>query len=65
MAASGEATPSPNPEAESARIAVVTALRTRADALFEDDRRLKLSAMLKAAGVTIRRIHASMGSVRR
>jgi hypothetical protein len=53
---SDQAARSPNPAAEAARIAVATALRARADALFEDDRRLKLSPMLKAAGVSIRRI---------
>lgn len=62
-ATSGELATGPNPAAEDARIAVATALRTRADRLFEDDRRLKLDPMLKAAGVSIRRALAS--SVRR
>jgi hypothetical protein len=44
-------------------MAVAAALRTRATALFADDRRLKLRPMLKAAGVSIRR--ASAGSARR
>lgn len=44
----------PNLAAEGARIAVAAALRTRATALFEDDRRLWLSPMLKSAGVAIR-----------
>jgi hypothetical protein len=47
--------PVPNPAAEAVRIAVASDLRSRADALFEDDRRLKLTPMLKAAGVSIRR----------
>jgi hypothetical protein len=46
----------PNPAAEGARLAVATALRARAAALFEDDRRLKLAPLLKAAGVSIRRL---------
>ena len=50
-----QVTPDPNPTAEAARIAVAADLRTRAAALFEDDRRLKLSPMLKTAGVSIRR----------
>jgi hypothetical protein len=41
------------------RIAVASDLRSRADALFEDDRRLKLTPMLKAAGVSIRQTHVS------
>ena len=49
-----QATSGPNPAAEGARIAVATALRTRAAALFEDDRRLWLSPMLKSAGVAVR-----------
>jgi hypothetical protein len=61
----GQAAPGPNPAAEEARIAVATAVRTRGDALFVDDRRLKLSPMLKAAGVSIRRPPVSAGSVRR
>jgi hypothetical protein len=60
--ATGEA-PVANPAAEGARMAVAAALRTRATALFADDRRLKLRPMLKAAGVSIRR--ASAGSARR
>ena len=54
-----------NPAAEGARLAVAADLRTRADALFEDDRRLKISPMLKATGVSIRRIPVSAGSVGR
>jgi hypothetical protein len=53
-AAPDQATPRPNPAAEAARIAVATALRARAHALFEDDRRLDLSPVLRAAGVSIR-----------
>jgi hypothetical protein len=67
---SGQTTPSsdpapPNPAAETARIAVSTALNARAAVLFEDDRRLKLSPMLKAAGVSIRPTPVSTGPVRR
>jgi hypothetical protein len=51
--------PVPNPAAEAVRIAVASDLRSRADALFEDDRRLKLTPMLKAAGVSIRQTHVS------
>jgi hypothetical protein len=51
----GQAEPAPNPTAEAARAAVSTALRVRATALFEDDRRLQLNPMLKAAGVSVRR----------
>ncbi|MFI4963730.1 MAG: hypothetical protein ACHP9T_00045 [Caulobacterales bacterium] len=65
LAPPGQATPGPNLAAETARIAVVAALHTRAAALFEADRRLKLSPMLKAAGVSIRRIVDSAGSARR
>ncbi len=61
----GQAPPDPNPAAEAARIAVATAMRARADALFETDRRLKLSPMLRAAGVSIRLIPSSAGSVGR
>ena len=61
----GQATPAPNPAAEAARLAVATALNTRAAALFEADRRLKLSPMLKAAGVSIRKTQVSATSVRR
>ena len=59
------ATPGPNPAAEDARTAVATALRARADGLFEDDRRLKLSPMLKAAGVSVRRIQVPAAPRRR
>ena len=59
------ATPGPNPAAEDARTAVATALRARADGLFEDDRRLKLSPMLKAAGVSVRRIQIPAAPRRR
>jgi hypothetical protein len=44
----------PNPTAEAARLAVVTALTNRSTALFEADRRLKLKPMLKAAAVSYR-----------
>jgi hypothetical protein len=49
------APPAPNPAAEAVRTDVTAMLRSRADALFEDDRRLKLDPMLKAAGVRVRR----------
>ena len=58
-------TPGPNPAAEDARATIATALRARADALFEDDRQLKLRPMLKAAGVSVRRIASSAGLARR
>jgi hypothetical protein len=58
-----QATPAKSPAAEDARTALVTDLRARADALFENDRRLVLSSMLKAAGVRVRRIRVSAGSV--
>lgn len=61
----GEAAAGPNPAAEGVRVAVTTALRTKAAALFDDDRRLKLGPMLKAAGVSIRRTPLSAPSVRR
>jgi hypothetical protein len=61
----GQAKLGPNPAAEAARIAVATALSTRASALFEADRRFKLTPMLTAAGVSIRRPPNSVGSVRR
>jgi hypothetical protein len=64
-ATAGQPAPGPNPTAEAARIAVTTDLRTRATALFEADRRLKLTPMLKAAGVSIRRAPASAVPVRR
>ena len=60
-----QAAPGANLAAEGVRIAVATALRARADALFEDDRRLTLSPMLKAAGVSVRQVTVSAGSVRR
>jgi hypothetical protein len=63
--APGPTAPPPDPVAEAVRVAVSTILRARADALFEDDRRLKLDPMLKAAGVTVRRIQVSAGLVRR
>ena len=47
--------PNSSPEAESARATLAAALHDRSAALFEDDRRLKLDPMLKAAGVSIRR----------
>jgi len=49
----------PSPEAEDARTAVVAALRARADTLFDDDRRLELDPILKAAGVSVRKIAVS------
>ena len=56
--------PGPNLAAEDVRVTVVTALRARTDALFADDRRLKLSPMLKAAGVSVRGVSVSAGSAR-
>lgn len=64
-AASGPAAPGPNPAAEAARMTIATALRARAGALFEDDRRLKLAPMLKAAGVSVRRPATSAKPLRR
>jgi hypothetical protein len=64
-AATGPATSGSNPAAESARIAVVTALNSQATALFEADRRLKLTPILRAAGVSIRRTPVSASPVRR
>ncbi len=60
-----QAAPGSTPAAEAARIAVATGLRSRADALFEDDRRLKLNPMLKAAGVRVLRFPISTDSARR
>lgn len=40
-----------HPAAEAARIALATTLRARASAIFDTDRRLKLTPMLRAAGV--------------
>lgn len=54
-----------NPAAEAVRADVTAALRDRADVLFEDDRRLKLDPMLKAAGVRIRRARVAAGADRR
>ncbi len=51
----------PNSAAEAARAALADALNTRAAALFDDDRRLKVDPMLKATGVTIRRAVLSAG----
>jgi hypothetical protein len=65
VAAPDQTAPGPNPMAEGARTAVAATLRARADALFEDDRRLNLSPILKAAGVSVRRISVSTGPVRR
>ncbi len=59
QAAPVQAAPGPNPAAEGVRTDVTATLRTRADGLFEDDRRLKLDPMLKAAGVRIRRVSVS------
>lgn len=64
-ATSDQATPAQSPAAEDARTALVTDLRARAGALFEDDRRLVLSPMLRAAGVRVRRIPVSAVSVAR
>ena len=66
QAAPIQAAPGPNPAAEGARADVTAALRNRADALFDDDRRLKLDPMLKAAGVIVRRtrVSAAAGSRR-
>lgn len=41
----------PNPAAEAARIDLATTLRARAPVLFDNDRRLRLTPMLRAAGV--------------
>lgn len=64
-AATGEAAPNPSPAAEAAHHAVAAALRARADAVFDDDRRLKLDPMLKAGGVSVRRTPVSSGAARR
>ena len=55
----------PDPLAETARNNASAALRGRADGLFDDDRRLKLDPMIKAAGVSVRRVPISGGPVRR
>jgi hypothetical protein len=55
----------PNPMADAARIAIISALTNRSAALFETDRRLKLNPMLKAAGVSVRRSHGSSASIGR
>ena len=65
QAAPVQTAPDTNPAAEAARTAVVGALRDRSAVLFDDDRRLKLDPMLKAAGVSIRRSSAAAGSGRR
>jgi hypothetical protein len=65
VATPGQTAPAPNPAAEAVRSAIAADLRGRADALFDDDRRLKLDPMLKAAGVSLRRTQASAGPVRR
>ena len=59
QAASGPNPAAPNPAAEAVRADVAATLRARSDSLFEDDRRLKLDPMLKAAGVRVRRIPAA------
>ena len=60
LAATHDQTPiSLDPEAEAARTAVASGLHARANALFEADRRLRLTPMLKAAGVSIRRMRNS------
>ena len=51
----GQAATAPNPAAEGVSISLTAALRGQAPALFEEDRRLKLGPMLKAAGVSVRR----------
>lgn len=61
----GQAALAPNPGAKDARAAVATALRARAAVLFDDDRRLKLNPVLKAAGVLLRRTPVSGGALRR
>jgi hypothetical protein len=61
----GEAAPGSNTAAEAGRITVATALRSRAAALFEDNRRLKFLPILKAAGVSIQRPPGSVRPVRR
>ncbi len=55
------ATPAASPSAEAARSLLAATLRGRADALFEDDRRLRVAPMLKAAGVSVRRIRVATG----
>ena len=55
----------PDPLAETARNNASAALRGRADGLFDDDRRLKLDPMIKAAGVSVRRVPISGSPVRR
>jgi hypothetical protein len=62
--AQAQAAPGPNPAAEGVRTDVTAALRARAEALFEDDRRLKLDPMLKAAGVRVRRTAVSGARLR-
>jgi hypothetical protein len=64
-AATGQAGPASSPAAEAAREAVATALRARAEALFEDDRRLKLVPMLRAAGVRVRGAYRSIARLTR
>lgn len=54
-ASPAQAMPESNPAAAGARDAIVADLRDRAKALFDDDRRLRLGPMLKAAGVSVRR----------
>ncbi len=61
----GQAAPGPNPAAEAVRTALVADLNARSAALFESDRRLNVTPMLKAAGVSIRRLPSSAGFVRR
>jgi hypothetical protein len=55
QAAAAPPPPDANPAAEASRTALVAALRDGSAALFDDDRRLKLDPMLKAASVSVRR----------
>jgi len=50
----GADSPSIDSGAEAARLTLTARLSARAAALFDEDRRLKVDPMLKAAGVTIR-----------
>jgi hypothetical protein len=62
--AQAQVAPGPNPAAEGVRTDVTATLRARAEALFDDDRRLKLDPMLKAAGVRVRRTSVSGARLR-
>lgn len=60
-----QAAEGPPTQAQAVRAAVAEGLHARADALFDDDRRLKLDPMLKAAGVAIRRTSVPARPARR